>query len=70
MLTGLIALVRHLRAPGLGGAAARRESGIQRFVLPAVPGVAAPRGARVIPAADAIDSKHQAGFVVVPGWRF
>jgi hypothetical protein len=59
----------YLEHAGLAGAAGTVRPGVQ-VVTPPRPGVALPRGARVIPDTYTIESEHQLGFTLVLGWAF
>jgi hypothetical protein len=76
-LAGLVDLSRaseldarqYLRSGGLESAASYLRPGIQ-WVVPVLPGVAMPPGARVIPNTYTIRSEHQTGLVLSLGWVF
>lgn len=60
----------YLTAIGLGGAAERLRTGVQRAVAPPRGAAPLPNGARVIPDRYRIRSEHQFGSVFLLGWRF
>lgn len=61
---------RYLAAIGMGAAADRLRSNVQRAVAAPRNAVALPVAARVIQETYSIRSEHQIGFVVLLGWRF
>lgn len=63
-------LVDWLRGAGAAGAVPHLRAGGQRLLAGVPGGLDLPEGARLLPAAYALRSEHQLGFVVVWAWAF